>query len=855
MAWVKLADRLAQNPPIIPLVLAGPILRQVTSNAATVWIALQKSAKVTLSVFNTSPTDQKFPVATETRRTYAVGKNLHITALTARTTAPFIEGLAYQYDLSFDTGSGTLKLDQAVGKPGTNPFSYPPFKFPSFVIPPADLNKLRIIHGSCRKAHGGKETVSQDALVILNTLIADTAERTADRPHQLILTGDQIYADEVADQLLFSLTDAGDTLLGWNPAENLPGVNADGKDGPYQAAKLLPLMRSDLIKKAGFTSEDTRSHLMSLGEYFAMYLYAWSDVLWTGSDLKTLAELQSLLPKDAISKKAAGEITTNDGHLKRFLATLPTVRTVLANIPTYMICDDHDVTDDWNMTRGFCLNVYRKDRLGIRIIQNALVAYAICQAWGNKPEQFAEDPLNPPGLQILKELETSGNAKSYDATLFYQQSVGIVDADSMVVASGDLRATHASGHTVTIQGVPVNNTALDYNFTIEGKSHQIIVTDTRTWRDFERDLSNPHGRLLPLLQIFSQIQMPPNQGGPPDQGSRLLLVVFTTNFPPTTGVKIAARNPLWPKFVDDHDLFDSWDFPSKNFDQVIVGFTKKVSQKEPIYGAVVVLSGDCHYSFSSRLTYWAEKARLGDSPGNEKTGQFVVAQLVSSSLNNQNQEKITMQGTGYTYHDGILQGMLMPPHDPEGYVGWNLQKDPPDPDHPKQKMASIVGRQPAGWFSWGTDLEIDSRHPTLGAILYQGGNIELIAKPDYRYRLDYLQTTTAGQHGSTLGTGLSVRTDDRAAASHAWAKASQLNHDFVKAGAFLPEIVGYNNIGEITFVWQADNSKPDKINKRVVHTIRWQEQGQTDTFWAAYDVSLNIDDSAFPKIKAHKGDS
>ena len=361
-------------------------------------------------------------------------------------------------------------------------------------------------------------------------------------------------------------------------------------------------------------------------------------------------------------------------------------------------------------------------------------------------------------------------------------------------------------------------------------------------------------KLLPLAQIFTQIQLPAIQGGPRDLGSRVLLVVFTTNFPPISGVRLAARNPLSDRAVDEHDFFDSWDFPSLNFDQVVVGFTQKLWKKEPGFGSVVVLSGDCHYSFSSRLTYWSEKARIGDSPGNEKTGQLVVAQLVSSSLNNQNQEKVTMQGKGYTYHDGVLQGMFMPPHDPEGYVGWNLQKDPTDPKNPKQKMASIVGKQPSGWISWGTDLEIDSRHPTLGAILYKGNNIELIAQPHYRYELEYLQTATAGQHGSTLGSGLSVRTDDRAAASHAWAKASQLNHDFVKSGAALPQVVGYNNIGEITFVWLPDNTKPDKINKRVVHTIRWQEQGQTDSFWAAYDVSLNTDDPAFPKIKASKGD-
>ena len=63
-------------------------------------------------------------------------------------------------------------------------------------------------------------------------------------------------------------------------------------------------------------------------------------------------------------------------HLK----TLPKVRRALANIPTYMIFDDHDVTDDWNMTLKFCNAVYNSD-LGRRVVQNALVAYALC-LWG-----------------------------------------------------------------------------------------------------------------------------------------------------------------------------------------------------------------------------------------------------------------------------------------------------------------------------------------------------------------------------------------------------------------------------------------------------------------------------------------
>ncbi len=88
-----------------------------------------------------------------------------------------------------------------------------------------------------------------------------------------------------------------------------------------------------------------------------------------------------------------------------FSQTLPKVRCALANIPSYMIFDDHEVTDDWNMTRNFCRDFYGK-ALGQRVARNALTAYALCQHWGNVPDQFADTAPAPPGLDLLRRLDT-----------------------------------------------------------------------------------------------------------------------------------------------------------------------------------------------------------------------------------------------------------------------------------------------------------------------------------------------------------------------------------------------------------------------------------------------------------------
>ena len=63
----------------------------------------------------------------------------------------------------------------------------------------------------------------------------------------------------------------------------------------------------------------------------------------------------------------------------------------MANIPTYMIFDDHDFTDDWNLNPMWYDRVYHTS-LGVTAARNALVSYALFQDWGNDPLKY-EKPL------------------------------------------------------------------------------------------------------------------------------------------------------------------------------------------------------------------------------------------------------------------------------------------------------------------------------------------------------------------------------------------------------------------------------------------------------------------------------
>ena len=74
--------------------------------------------------------------------------------------------------------------------------------------------------------------------------------------------------------------------------------------------------------------------------------------------------------------------------MRRFREGLPRVRRALANVPTYMIADDHEITDDWYFSRQWREAVFTRP-LGVDIIRHGLMAYTLMQGWGNDPRRWA----------------------------------------------------------------------------------------------------------------------------------------------------------------------------------------------------------------------------------------------------------------------------------------------------------------------------------------------------------------------------------------------------------------------------------------------------------------------------------
>jgi hypothetical protein len=590
-AWEPLAGRLAS----LPLVLAGPILRRVEPGAVTVWVALRAPRRVTLRVYGRDASGPPSPRLEGARRTVRLGDHLHLAAVTARApdgNAPLDWGETYEYDLFFApaaAGDGhaaeTADDLRAAGilyrraEVGLRRLVYPGCALPRVVLPPEALDRLRLFHGSCRKPDGE----GHDALAALDGVIADAVAAGASHPQHLFLTGDQIYADGVALPLLFALGDAAGALAG-DAREALPAAGADGvAPGPG--------LRAALVRdEAGFTTGGADSHLLTWAEYAAMYLFAWSDVLWPVAFL-TWEELRARNPRvpDPPAEERQREAAAYEHQLERlgaFRASLPAVRRALANVPTYMICDDHDVTDDWYLDGAWCARVLGNP-LGRRVVRNALLAYAFFQAWGNDPAQFEA----PDGAAFLAAVDGWRGDEDAPEAGAIAEHLGLPEP---FAGRGELRRSAR---------------ALRWDYTLEAPHYRVCVLDTRTRRAYASP-DAPPGLLSPAA-LREQL-------APTPAPAALTLVVSPT---PVLGVQIVERFQSIAELHQDNYAFDreAWSLDRETHHRLL-GVLRALPR-------VVVLAGDVHYAFASALEYWERAPDGGVSSGR-------IVNFTSSSLRN-----------------------------------------------------------------------------------------------------------------------------------------------------------------------------------------------------------------------------
>src|SRR3990167_4565941 len=322
-----------------------------------------------------------------------------------------------------------------------------------------------------------------DGLLCADRLLAE-AHAPEQRPALLLMSGDKIYADDVSGPMLRAI---------------------------HQVIERLGLFGEHL---QGAVVDDSTALYQHPASYY---------------------QRAELLPA----------LKSNETLRERFFGGVGQVARALAHLPTLMIFDDHDITDDWNLSAQWEETAYGHP-FSKRIIGNALIAYLLCQGWGNNPDVFAEP------LQMIRAMTEGRDAANH---MDSQPQDALID-------------TLLSFH--------------QWQFVLPSSPALVVLyTRTRRWRS-ERNLKRPSGLLdCEALCEFQQELL--------DHPAAIIVSPA-----PMFGVKLIetiqkvfswAGHPL---MVDA----ENW-MAHRGAAQVMLNIFRH--SRTP--GNYVILSGDVHYSF------------------------------------------------------------------------------------------------------------------------------------------------------------------------------------------------------------------------------------------------------------------
>lgn len=474
------------------------------------------------------------------------------------------------------------------------------------------------------------------------------------------------------------------------------------------------------IVEAQMTSTDGTSHLLAFGEFAAMYLSVWSNAVWTPHrdplepeflDLPTHQEVLER-PKwpDSIStwvgtplnmeetrtdqpfrdkgylgyekkdkyKDDKGKPITAEEHFAKILEArklsvrkerarltlfhdgLAKVRRVLANIPTYMMFDDHDFTDDWNLNPMWYDRVYTTD-LGVTAARNALASYAIFQDWGNDPIRYEKQDDYRELLSRITQLFPTGEPGPVDPVANR--------LDALFGFKEQVVSDPVTGR------FPARNPTIKWHYSVPGPKHLAVAIDNRTRRSFPTRLGPPgnvEGSLDPSAKTAQTEQIP---AGPFTDGKEVLLVIAPLQVlgPPLLDELVAPaafrffdafayKSKLDPKLKfgsrgmsgTNPDAIEAWAFDAFTLEAFL--------QRVKSYGKVVLLSGDVHYSASTVMSYFTKG----------QADPVRIAQFTSSGFKNVMPSYITVIDRSIALAHLIVRQPLGAER-----MGWF--KKPPDP--------------------------------------------------------------------------------------------------------------------------------------------------------------------------------
>jgi hypothetical protein len=551
------------------------------------------------------------------------------------------------------------------------------------------------------------------------------------------------------------------------------------------------MRRRRLVREiARFTTTDGLHHLLSYGEFLALHLLSWSPRLWrplamadevfVDSTKVAANHLQDWETKygsrakwrEAREKGYEDEIE----RAKVFRAAVPRVARALANVATYMVYDDHEMTDDWYLSQSWRSRVLTAP-FGRAVMRNGYSAYAVCQGWGNDPAAFTHPagPTKPKNEELLDTLEAIGTAGSVSVA----QRNKLDDLFGMTQPLADPQVT--------------------FHYNVPGPRHMVRVLDTRSRRRYKGRLGPPQ-----LLGTTLDAQLP---AGPLTDGRELLVVISAapvlmprlfdtliqplaarvTDFFANVHEKAKATEDGPPITGNEGVDLEGWGTDENNLETMI--------RRLATYKKAIVLSGDVHFAFSIALDFW-------NGPDATVDSRFV--QLTSSAARNNADSTKQAVIRAARFSQQLLRGL------PFERLAWNGKSSIAVPNGKaisparRTRLRHTPGLLPARGWPAGTTIPNDK-------------------PPDWRWRLTVLRDETPRaqiSHPERLqpplppfNAGDALASYDAIAGVHAQLALSPTE--------LLRTIVFRTNIGVIRF-------ETDGGDHRVVHEL-WTSDGVGST--------------------------
>ncbi|QCU73919.1 alkaline phosphatase D family protein [Pseudoalteromonas distincta] len=515
----------------LPILLMGPMVRRAEQTGVCIQFATSKPANCQINLLNVECYSDQYTVS--------LGEHLYLHFVIIK---PIDNKLPLDSLLSYELVIDDTAID-------LSPWCYNNQTTPAFVIP----DKLSdILHGSCRNAHHP----AKDSLVSASHWQNTQRGNNTQGAQLLLLSGDQVYADDVAGPMLLAIHQLIKALGIYKEQPLAIELPDDINEQLYNRHLFLPKTPWQKRSKLGvgywlkkdephFSSVKAYNHLIHFEEYIALYLLNFSAAAWQCVDIQNTTYLgQSEQNKTIFNAEKTALIDYAKG--------LSEVERLFANVSTLMMFDDHDVTDDWNLTAGW-EQAINENPSSKRIINNGLISYWLFQGMGN-------DALNKTGelLTPFKQSRTANNLwqfKVFDKPL------------------NDFSFWH-------------------YELTTTPK---VVVLDTRThrWRN-EQNFNEPSGLLdWERLTELEESLLSHDQ-------------VIIVSPAPVFGVKsIEAIQAMFnicgqPLMVD----VENWMAHEGSAKKLLDTFRRTDTPNETL-----ILSGDVHYSFC-----FSVQKRFGDHP-------------------------------------------------------------------------------------------------------------------------------------------------------------------------------------------------------------------------------------------------